>query len=188
MPTGTPAVLVIDMINEFLHGAPEQRLVPAENVAGLIERVRRLIDDARRAEVPVVYVACAHQPDDLIFRAIPSHALRGTWEAQIVPELAPRPDEKVVAKKVYDGFYDTQLESTLRQLGVSEVILAGVQTDCCVHATAQGGVFRGFRASLVADCSDTINAERQRVGLDRFRDLLGPVISQAEIGLRLQEG
>jgi nicotinamidase-related amidase len=169
------AVVVVDMLNEFLHGRPEQRLVPAENAPGLIANVRALVAQARRAYVPVVYVACAHDADDLMFRAIRPHALRGTWEAQVVADLAPC--EWVVEKKVYDGFHETQLHALLRGLAVDELYLAGVQTDCCVHATGQGAIFRGFRACVVAECTDTINAERQRVGLERYRDLIGPVVS-----------
>lgn len=169
------AVVVVDMLNEFLHGRPEQRLIPAENVPGLISNVRALVDRARRADIPVVYVACAHDEDDVIFQAIRPHALRGTWEAQVIADLAP--GGWMVEKKVYDGFHETRLDSLLRGLAVDELYLAGVQTDCCVHATGQGAIFRGFRACAVAECTDTINAERQRIGLERFRDLIGPVMS-----------
>jgi len=177
------AIVVVDMLNEFLHGRAEQLLVPAENVPGLIANVRALVDRARRAQVPVVYVACAHDEGDLIFRAIRPHALRGTWEAQIVADLAPAPGEWVVEKKVYDGFYETRLDALLRGLAVDELYLAGAQTDCCVHATGQGAIFRGFRAHIVAECTDTINAERQRVGLERYRDLIGPVVHLSDPAL-----
>src|SRR5574337_700773 len=121
------AVVVVDMLNEFLRGRPEQRLVPAENVPGLIASVRALVDQARRVDVPVVYVACAHDANDLIFRAIRPHALRGTWEAQIVADVAPAPSESVVEKKVYDGFHETRLDGVLRRLAVDEMYLASAQ-------------------------------------------------------------
>ncbi len=131
--------------------------------------------------MPVVFVACAHDEGDLIFRAIPRHALRGTWEAQITSELAPLPGEPIVEKKTYDGFYETRLDTVLRELGVDELVLAGAQTDCCVHATGQGAIFRGYRARLVADCADTISAERQRVGVERFRDVVGRVVHLRDV-------
>ncbi len=175
------AVVAVDMLNEFLCGRPEQRLVPADRTRGLIANARTLLDRARRARVPVVYVACAHDADDLIFRAIRPHALRGTWEAQIVGDLAPAPGERVIEKKVYDGFHETGLDAALRELAVDELYLAGVQTDCCVHATGQGAIFRGYRARVVAECTDTISAERQRVGLERFHDLIGPVVHLSDV-------
>lgn len=175
------AVVIIDMLNEFLYGSAEQRLIPAENVAGLVENTQKLIECARRANTPVLYVACAHGENDPIFRFIPPHALRGTWEAQIIADLAPRQGEAIIAKHTYDGFYKTELDAMLRELGVSELILAGVQTDCCVHASGQSAIFRGYRTTLVADCTDTVSAERQRVGLQRFLALIGPTFSLDEI-------
>jgi len=175
------AVVIVDMLNEFLYGHAEQRLVPTENVPGLVENVQKLVEQARRADVPVLYVACAHGEDDPMFHFIPPHALRGTWEAQIIPELAPRTGERVIEKHTYDGFYGTKLEATLQELGINELMLAGVQTDCCVHASGQGAIFRGYRTALIAECTDTISAERQRVGLQRFRALIGPTYSLDEI-------
>ena len=175
------AVVVIDMINEFLLGQPDDHLIPANNIPGIINNVQALIVSARRANTPVVYLACAHEKTDPMFFAIPPHAMRGTWEAQIIADLTPCPDEVIIEKKTYDGFYETQLDTTLREMGISELILSGVQTDCCVHATGQGAIFRGFNVSLAMDCCDTISAERQRVGLERFRALIGPTHSLNEI-------
>lgn len=181
MSQARQAVVIVDMLNEFLYGRAEQRLIPAKNVPGLVKNVQRLIERARRANLSVLFVACAHREDDPIFRFIPPHALRGTWEAEIVADLAPRQGEAIITKHTYDGFHETGLDTTLREMGVNELILAGVQTDCCVHASGQGAIFRGYRTVLVADCTDTADAERQRVGLQRFRALIGPTFSLDEI-------
>jgi nicotinamidase-related amidase len=175
------AVVIVDMLNEFLYGHAEQRLIPVANVPGLVNSVQKLIEHARRVNTPVLFVACAHGEDDPMFRFIPPHALRGTWEAQIIADLAPRQGEAIIAKHTYDGFHETRLDATLQELGVSELILAGVQTDCCVHASGQGAIFRGYRTALVTECTDTVSAERQRVGLQRFRALIGPTLSLDEI-------
>lgn len=175
------AVVVIDMLNEFLYGHDQQRLVPAENVPGLVRNVQSLVEKARRANSPVLFVACAHQADDPMFRFIPSHALEGTWEVEIVADVAPRVGEAIIKKHTYDGFHETDLDATLREMGISELILAGVQTDCCVHASGQGAIFRGYRTALVKECTDTVSEERQRVGLERFRALIGPTLSLEEI-------
>jgi nicotinamidase-related amidase len=171
------ALLIVDMINEFFYGRPDRRLMPLENIPVLISNVRTLIEKGRQAKVPVVFVACAHDEGDPIFRSIPAHALRDTWEAQVVSDLAPVCGELVVTKKTYDGFYETQLDDVLQRLGVDRVYLAGVQTDCCVHSTGQGAVFRGYLTALIAECTDTISPERKRLGLERFHDLIGPILS-----------
>jgi nicotinamidase-related amidase len=171
------AFLIVDMINEFFYGQPDGRLIPVESIPVLVSNVRMLIEKGRQARVPVVFIACAHDEDDPIFRSIPAHALRGTWNAQIISDLAPVCGDPVVTKKTYDGFYETQLDDVLQRLGVDTVYLAGVQTDCCVHSTGQGAIFRGYHTALIAECTDTISPERKRLGLERFRDLIGPILS-----------
>jgi nicotinamidase-related amidase len=176
-----PAVVIIDMLNGMLLGQPDQRLIPSENLPGLTAEIQGLIDKARHAKVPVVFVSCEHDENDLIFRAVAPHALRGTWEADIITDLAPSHGDTIVKKRFYDGFFESELDSALRKLAVDKLYLAGVQTDCCVHATGQGAIFRGYGAVLVADCCDTITTERQKLGLERFRDLIGPVQPLTEV-------
>ena len=175
------AVLIVDMVNGFLFGQADQLLVSTENVAPLIANIQILASMARHAQVPVLFSTCEHQEDDLIFRFIPPHGLKGSWEAEIINKLTPEPGDVVVHKRFYSGFYETRLDEVLRQLLVDSLYIAGIQTDCCVHATAQDAIFRGYRTALVADCCDTISRERQSVGLERFRDLIGPVLSLTDI-------
>ena len=175
------ALVIIDMVNGFLFGGKDQLLISAANVAGLIDNIQILTGKARQAQVPLLYIACEHQDGDVMFRYIPPHGIEGTWEAEIINDLTPQPADQVVKKKFYSGFYETRLDDHIRHLGVDTLYLAGIQTDCCVHATAQGALFRGYRAVLVADCCDTISPERQKLGLERYRDLIGPVLSLNEI-------
>jgi nicotinamidase-related amidase len=170
-----PALLIVDMLNGLLSGRPDQRLIPSENLPGLIARIQELLQKARRAQIPVIFVKCQHEENDPIFQTIPPHALRGTWEAEIIKDLTPDPGDYVVNKRFYDGFYQTELHSVLQQLEADELFLAGIQTDCCVHSTGQGAIFRKYRAIVVSDCCDTISDNRQTVGLERFRDLIGSV-------------
>lgn len=176
-----PALLIIDMLNGMLKGQPDQRLIPAENCPELVSNIQALIRKARQAQVPVIFIKCDHEENDPIFRAILPHAIRGTWEAEIIDDLTPDIGDTIVNKKFYDGFYRTGLDSILQQLDVDEVYLAGIQTDCCVHSTGQGAIFREYRATVIADCCDTITSQRQVVGLERFRDLIGIVKPLGEV-------
>ena len=175
------AVVIVDMVNGFLFGKADQLLVTTENVASLITNIQTMASKARQAQVPVLFIACKHEEDDVMFRYIPLHGIKGTWEAEIISDLTPEPGDVIVNKRFYDGFYGSRLDEVLRRLAVDSLYMAGIQTDCCVHATAQGAIFRGYRATIVADCCDTISPERQSVGLERYRDLIGPVLSLNEI-------
>ena len=83
------AVLVVDMLNDFLDvdGA-----MPLEGGEVLYEPQNRLIEAARRAGSPIVWVCDEHPPDDLEFTKRSVHCIAGSWGAQIVPQLDARPD------------------------------------------------------------------------------------------------
>jgi nicotinamidase-related amidase len=130
------AVLVVDVQNGVVGGAHARDAVVA-NVGALVER-------AREADVPVVWVQ--HNDDRLP---------RGSDEWQIVPELSRDEAEPLVEKKYGDAFEDTTLESVLGDLGVGRLVVAGAQTDECIRCTLHGALVRGYDATLVADAHTT---------------------------------
>jgi nicotinamidase-related amidase len=95
------ALIVVDMLNDFvLPGAPIE--VPAARA--ILPAIRRRIDQAREAGMPVLYLCDAHAEDDPEFRIWPAHAVKGTVGAAIVDELKPRPEDLIVEKTTYSAF------------------------------------------------------------------------------------
>jgi len=130
------ALLVIDVQQGVVEGAHERDVVVAN--------VRRLVEQARREQVPVVWVQhCDEQLE------------RGSDEWQIVPELAREDAEPLVEKHYGDSFEDTNLEDVLTDLGVGRLVIAGAQTDACVRSTLHGAFARGYDATLVSDAHTT---------------------------------
>jgi nicotinamidase-related amidase len=130
------ALLVIDVQNGVVSGAHERDAVVA-NVASLV-------DKARAADVPVVWVQ--HNDEGLP---------RDSEEWKYVPELVLRDDEPVVHKQYGDSFEATDLEQVLAERGVGRLIVAGAQTDACIRSTLHGAIARGYDATLVADAHTT---------------------------------
>lgn len=87
---------------------------------------------------------------------------RGVESADIVPDLAPLPEELVVASHVYDKFLDTPLDLALRSRGVTHLLITGVTTDICVNCTVLAAANRDYRVTVVTDgvatLDDTIQA------------------------------
>lgn len=110
----------------------------------VIANVGRLVDKARSAGTPVVWVQ--HSDAELI---------EGSPEWEYVPELAIAPDEPLVAKHFGDSFEDTTLESVLAARGVGSLVVAGAQTDQCIRSTLHGALARGYDATLVSDAHTT---------------------------------
>ncbi len=130
------ALLVIDVQNGVVQGNYARDAVVA-NVATLVDR-------ARDAHVPVVWVQ--HSDDGLEY---------GSDDWKIVPELSPDVAETIVEKKYGDAFEATNLEQVLSDLGVGRLVVAGAQTDACIRSTLHGAFTRGYDATLVSDAHTT---------------------------------
>jgi nicotinamidase-related amidase len=130
------ALLVIDVQNGVVAEAFDRDRVVA-NVA-------TLVDKARDAGVPVVWVQ--DSGDELP---------RDSDGWQLVPELKRQDSEPLVHKAYADSFEDTDLESVLAQRGVGRLVVAGAQTDECIRSTLHGAIVRGYDATLVADAHTT---------------------------------
>ncbi|WP_163750956.1 cysteine hydrolase family protein [Mycolicibacterium helvum] len=135
------ALLVIDVQNDVVARAHGRERVVA-NIAALVDR-------ARQNRTPVIWIQ--HADADL-----PA----GSEQWRIVSELAPAPEEPVVAKNYGDSFEDTTLELTLANLGVGHLVVVGAQTDQCVRSTVHGGFTRGYDVTLVTDAHTTEDLSR----------------------------
>jgi nicotinamidase-related amidase len=140
------------------------------------DRLVPLIGAARGAGVPIVYamnsaprIAIGRSAYGRCFRESlgfdpevdftepevdPFEFHRGaTVQLAVPPQIAPAPDDYYVRKHTYSGFFETRLDSVLRNLGARTLIFAGFATDCCVLFTIADAVFRGYRPILLRDCT-----------------------------------
>lgn len=130
------AVLVIDVQNGIVGGAYQRDTV--------VTNVDTVVEKARAAEVPVVWVQ--HSSDNLA---------PGSEQWKIVPELSPDESEPLIQKRYPDSFEETTLESVLAGLAVGRLLVVGAQTDECVRSTLHGSLARGYDATLVSDAHTT---------------------------------
>ncbi|MFD8805390.1 isochorismatase family protein [Streptomyces sp. NPDC059597] len=130
------ALLVIDVQNGVMADAHDRDQV--------IANVATLIDKARTADVPVIWVQ--HSND---------HMPRDSSPWQYVPELKRHDDEPLVHKKYPDSFDATDLESVLAARQVGRIVVVGAQTDVCIRSTLHSAITRGYDATLVADAHTT---------------------------------
>ncbi len=157
------ALIVVDMENDFI--APG---APMETPAGreMLPNLKQAIAFCREHGIRVMYTAHAHRRDgcdmglfDDLWPPIASRAglVDGEPGIEIYPEIAPRADEIVIKKHRYSGFYGTDLEIVLRGLGVDTVVVTGVTTENCCHATARDAMFRDFKVVFLSDATATFD-------------------------------
>ncbi|MDQ1060643.1 nicotinamidase-related amidase [Arthrobacter globiformis] len=130
------ALMVLDMQKGVVAEA-HQRDAVVSNIAALVDR-------AREAGVPVVWVQ--HSDDRLE---------KGSEAWEYVPELRRREQEPVVHKSFSDAFDNTDLEQVLAAAAVGRLMVAGAQTDECIRSTIHGAFVRGYDVTLVGDAHTT---------------------------------
>jgi nicotinamidase/pyrazinamidase len=166
------ALLVIDMLNDFaLPGAPLE--VP--ETRRIAPNIRREIERARKEGLPVLYLCDSHAPDDKEFMRFnwPAHAVKGTKGAEVIDELAPAPNDLVIPKDTYSGFYGTRLEEALNVLDVGSLRLTGCVTHICVLFTASDAVLRDYAVTVVEDCVAGLSREDHEAALRIMERVLG---------------
>lgn len=173
------ALVVVDMQNDFCH--PEGWLasigVDVSPARRPIEPLNALLPALRAAGVPVVWLNWGNRPDRL---NLPPNVLHvydpdgasvgigdplpgsgapvltaGSWAAAIVDELDVADGDLHVDKYRMSGFWDTPLDSVLRNLDVDTLLFAGVNVDQCVFATLVDAACAGYDVVLLEDCSAT---------------------------------
>jgi nicotinamidase-related amidase len=143
-----PVVIVLDMINDHLRpGCPLE--VP--RARDIVPALKARLVEARKSAIPVLYVCDRHAPTDPDFGEWPLHALEGTEGADVWPELAPEPGDRVIPKPTYSAFTRSELPNVLETLGADSIILTGCATEVGMHTTAVDALQRGYVVQIPPD-------------------------------------
>lgn len=146
------ALLVIDMQEEFRPIATP-----------ILSSLRAVIDACRANSVPVVYTQHGHidplRDGGMLSQWWGELIIKETPAWQLLPEVAPLPEEVVVAKTRYSAFFRTSLARSLRHLGVKDLIIGGVMSNLCCETTARDAFVRDFRVFFLADGTATSSPE-----------------------------
>ncbi|MEZ0393849.1 MAG: isochorismatase family cysteine hydrolase [Desulfurococcaceae archaeon] len=181
------ALLVIDMLKDFARWPGL-----SERVARVVPRIRELADFARSLGVPVIYANDSHFPNvDREFRLWGPHAVKGTEGAEVLDELRPRPGDFVVEKRRYSAFFETTLDTLLRELGASALVLTGIYTNVCVLHTAADAYYRGYDIVVVRDAVEATSDGEQEWALNYMKKVYGAQVmglGEAEEFLRARCG
>ena len=175
----TTAVIVIDMQNDFgSEGGMFHRAgIDISIVQDAVGPTATVLHAARRSGIPIIYLKMGFQPD--LSDAGPPDSpnflrhlavnvgmkvqapdgtesrilIRDTWNTDIVTELAPEPDDVVIYKHRFSGFFETNLDAELQRLGIRHLIITGATTSICVESTIRDAMFRDYSCVLLSDCT-----------------------------------
>ena len=163
-------VLVVDMLVGFLEEG--HNLYCGDEARQIIPNVQRLIEDEQAGGSDVVFICDTHDPDDLEFKIFPVHCVRGTREAEVIPELAGYRGE-VVRKRRYSAFFETDVAERLERMAPDKVIVCGVCTDICVMHTAADARNRDYDVEVPVDCVASFDRRAHEYALEHMAKILG---------------
>jgi nicotinamidase-related amidase len=172
------ALVVVDMQNDFCAkgGYLDHRGIDISPDRAPIAPLQALVPLLREHDVPIVWLNWGVRRDRLNIHPSLLHAhtqdgegaglgeripggaeilLKGSWGAQIVDELDPGEQDIHVTKHRFSGFWDTELDSILRNMGVCTLFFAGVNADQCVMTTLEDASFLGYDVLMLRDCVGT---------------------------------
>jgi len=160
------ALLIIDMQNDVVDKLP--------TASSIIPGISDILERFRAAQKPIFHIRRSYRADGTDvelprleqFRKNGFKVVEGTSGAEIVEPLKPKPDEYVVVKPRWSGFFRTSLDLLLNRLGIKTVVLTGVQTPNCVRTTAFDAISYDFDTIVISDCSAAMTDEVHRFNLD----------------------
>ncbi len=197
------ALLFFDMLNGHVKKndpATKARYAP------VIACAVRLLEAARRAGLVVMYAGAHHRPDnatsahlvtdtDNRLRPLAPGAPRerkpvvaaGTWEAQVIDELEPQPQDYIIPKFRWSAFHQTYLDLALRNRNIDTLVIAGGSTDVGVASTAYAARDMDYNLVIVSDACTSPEEDNHRQFMQRIFPRMARVRTGAQV-LRMLAG
>lgn len=174
------ALIVVDMQNDFgsKGGMFDLAGIDISTIQRAVGPTQRALAAARKANLRIIYLKMGFRPDLSDWGAIDSVTrirggkrmgigkiirtpdgtegrilIRDTWNTDIIPELKPQTGDIVIYKTRYSGFFKTDLDSILKNLGARHLIITGCTTSICVDSTIRDAMFRDYQPVLLEDCT-----------------------------------
>lgn len=168
------ALLFFDMLNIYFHGVPEQK---KERLRPVVANAVRLREAAKKNGIPIFYAKANHRRDGAAMNRVVTDtdmrlrpwandecapvlhaATEGSWEAEVIEELKPGPEDYIIPKYRWNAFHQTYLDLALRARGIDTIILSGGAIDVGVASTAYAARDMDYNLIIVRDaCSNSFN-------------------------------
>jgi ureidoacrylate peracid hydrolase len=182
LPADETAVVVIDMQNAYASKGGYVDLAGFDigGAASVIGRIGTVLETARAAGMPIIYLQNGWDPDYneaggpqspnyhksnalKTMRARPELQgqllARGGWDYELVDALAPQPGDIRVHKPRYSAFFNSALDSTLRARGIKTIVFVGIATNVCVESTLRDGFHLEYFCVMLEDATHHLGPE-----------------------------
>jgi ureidoacrylate peracid hydrolase len=194
--TDRTAIVMIDMQNMYLQQDRRDLFgwPPIWDFDRVVAECAALLEDARAKGIPIIYTRQVSRPDGAdampsakrLFASLPQAENSpigdsDTWSSQILDAVAPQPGDIVIEKHRWDAFFQTDLDTILRNLDVRRLVVAGLQTNVCVETTSRTAMMKNFEVAVPEDAVSTDGRALHFNALDSLRILYVEVAPWREL-------
>ena len=136
----------------------------------LIKILQQLVKKARLNGVPVIWVRNNGEKGD------PDEPGTPGWK--IHPSLKPKESEIIIDKHKSSAFKDTNLLLILKQMKISRLIIAGMQTEFCINSTVRNAIELGFNVTLIKNGHSTFDSEEMKASeiIEKYNEELNDIV------------
>jgi|SRR5580704_1236974 nicotinamidase-related amidase len=197
IPANRAILVVIDMQNYFMAPGSQGE---AESGREIVSSINRLAAAMRERGGRVVWVQTTTTNTRRSWSV--RHELLSPKRAEVRlqamefgadgfalwPTLDVRPEDLNIVKTLYSAFApgSSDLPARLKNDGIEYVLIAGIYTNVCCQASAQGAMMHNFRTIMVSDCNASSSQEAHTAALDNFFEYFGDVLNTNEVIARLE--
>ena len=189
-------LLVIDMQNDFVN---EGAVMEVPMAREFVPNMKQILEQCRKVSIPVIFtkhvlyddydvspLETAYNP------TLKTVGMReGTQGVEVINELQPLDGETVIKKHRYDAFYNTNLETIIRNIRganvADTVIICGTVTNVCCESTARSAFMRDFKVLFISDANGGLDVDSHNATLDILSKVFARVTSTEELMKELIE-
>jgi nicotinamidase-related amidase len=191
---GHTALLVIDMTDEFVKPHWTPYWIP--EATRQVPKIRRLIDKFHEAKWPVIYSADEDRLNALnipeVVWQVPAGQSMSDFpevftRVLIYDDLKPSEGDILLQKHGYGCFFQTSLDTILRRLGVTTIVISGTVTNICCGTTAREGFAYGYRVIFGSDVNSSDDPEQHEAEVRTLRRAFARIMTAAEIEKAIDE-
>lgn len=182
------ALIIVDMVKDF---TCENGLVYYPQNKEILVKIKSVLDVARANDLLIIFLQHCYRKDkfDKNLLNMRPNCIEGSGGEDIDDSLeVDLEKDYVIKKRRYSGFYGTDLDLVLRENGITNTIIVGTKTNCCIRATAMDAYYRDYSVIVLSDCVATNSEEINQIHLSEIDRYIGSVIDSSECISKIEKG
>ena len=161
-------ILVTDMLNDFIYGR-----LKSVRARKIIPKIKYLLDFARRKNIPIFYCNDEHLLSDPEIIVWGAHAMKGTKGADVIKDIKPTNNDRMIPKRGYSAFDKSRLEKALKSTyngkGPTTIIMTGIHTHICIKHSTYDAFRRGYDTIIAEDGVNAFTKNDHIFGLEYMK-------------------